>query len=650
MAPGIDRESTTYAAEGKYYNSDNVRFRSGNPEKIGGWVRVCDAQYVGICRTLWNWLDFKGDNYLGVGTNLKYYILSNGVYYDITPLRKTFTSPATDNCFATVAGSATVTVTIQGNGATDGDYVTFSDVQSVGGIPAASLNKEFQIKLVDGNVFTIVTDTVATSSTTGGFGWGNGAWNAGGWSGKKAGGGGTSIIAEFQVNTGQPVYTALSGWGAGAWGRGAWGSGTPVTTVGTQLGLWTNDNYGQDLALAQRNGAIYYWSNFLTLTHRAVALVDPATTQYPIDGPYVPWQTLQILTSAVQQFVVAMGANGYVPGTPHSDFDPMIVRWSDQADPFMWVPSIINQAGEYRLSHGSTIMMAQVTRQEILIWTDTALYSMQYLGTSYVWGFNILMDNISVMSPSAAITVNNATYWMGREKFYVYTGRVDSLPCTLKQYVYDDINTDQSFQVFAGLNPGFNEIWWYYCSKHSTTIDRYVVYNYVENLWFSGTMARTAWLFTGVRQHPIAADYNKRLLYHEVGCDDGSGSQLAPITAFIETADFDIEDGHNFGFVWRMLPDVSFNGSTVRNPSVTLQVKPRRNAGAPYGTADAPLVTSTQNYLPPNPPVYVIQEFTGQVYTRLRGRQMAFKINSDSLGVAWTLGATRLDLRPDGRR
>jgi hypothetical protein len=328
----------------------------------------------------------------------------------------------------------------------------------------------------------------------------------------------------------------------------------------------------------------------------------------------------------------------------------MMVRWSDQSNPYEWVPSITNQAGEFRLSHGSSIITAQVTRQEILVWTDTTLYSMQYLGTSYVWGFNVLMDNISIIGPNAAISVNNATYWMGREKFFVYTGRVDTLTCTLKQYVFDDINTDQSYQVFAGLNPGFNEVWWFYCSRDSFVIDRYVTYNYTENLWYAGSMARTAWIDTGIRQYPIAADYNNRLLYHEVTCDDCSGSEPVPIEAFIQSSDFDIEDGHNFGFIWRILPDISFNGSQVKNPYVTIEVQPRINSGTPYGIADAPVVASTQDYKPPAPSVYIVQEFTGQVYTRLRGRQLAMKVSSDSLGVAFTIGKCRLDVRQDGRR
>jgi len=324
----------------------------------------------------------------------------------------------------------------------------------------------------------------------------------------------------------------------------------------------------------------------------------------------------------------------------------MLVRWSDQDNPYQWVPQLTNQSGEYLLTNGSYIMGARATRQEILVWTDSALYSMQYLGAPYVWGFQILMDNISVMSPNCMITVNNVTYWMGLEKFYTYSGRVETLPCSLRQYIFDDINQDQAYQVFAGANEGFNEVWWFYCSKSSTVIDKYVIYNYLDKVWYYGTMGRTAWL--GVGSHPIAADYNNRLLNHEVGTDDVSTSKSMPIDAYVQSSDFDIGDGHNFGFVWRILPDVNFNGSNVNEPYVTMTVKPRQNSGTPYGGADNPVVQSYDNYSTRG--TYNIQQFDGQVYTRLRGRQMSFRIESNTLGVAWQLGTPRIDIRNDGRR
>jgi hypothetical protein len=327
----------------------------------------------------------------------------------------------------------------------------------------------------------------------------------------------------------------------------------------------------------------------------------------------------------------------------------MLVRWSDQENPYEWVPAITNQAGEFTLTHGSSIIGAIPTRQEILVWTDSALYSMQYLGAPYVWGFNILMDNISVMSPNSMVTVNNVTYWMGHDKFYVYSGRVETLPCTLRQFVYQDINQAQNFQVFAGSIEGYNEIWWFYCSANSNVIDRYVIYDYLDDVWAYGTMSRTAWLDSGLRTFPMGADtVNYRILYHENGVDDVSGLTPVPIVSYIQSSDFDIGDGYNFGFVWRILPDLTFNGSSANLPEVTMVVLPRVNSGTAYGAPNAPGVASTQNYTTQK--TYAVQQFTGQVYTRIRGRQMAYRIESTGLGVAWQMGYPRIDIRPDGRR
>jgi len=631
LTPGLNRESTNYGNEGGWYDGDKVRFRSGNPEKIGGWVRVSDNTYLGLARSLWNWIDLDGTNYLGVGTNLKYYIEKGSVYYDITPLRVIYVAPATTNCFATTKLLYTVVVTIVAHGAIQNDFVTFSGAVAVGGIAAATLNAEYQITYIDANSFSITSPTAATSSV--------------------AAGGGAGTAAAFQITTGLDVYSSGVGWGAGGWGRGGWGTGV-VNTIGMQLRLWSNDNYGQDLVFAPRGGAIYYWEDAGGVGRRAVTL-SAASTFYGYPGTYVPTATNQILASSIQRFVIAFGANPYVSGTPTSTFNPMLVRWSDQNNQYQWVPSITNQAGEFRLTHGSYIMAAQVTRQETLIWTDSALYSMQYLGPPYVYNFQVLMDNISMISPNSAITVNNVTYWMGIDKFYFYDGTVHTLPCTLWQYVYEDLNLDQSFQVFAGGNNGYNEIWWFYCSEDTSVIDRYVIFNYIDQVWYSGTMGRTTWLDSGIRAYPIAANYENRLLYHEAAVDDVSGLFPVPIPAYVQSSDFDIEDGQNFGFVWRILPDINFNGSSVNNPYVTMTVVPRENAGASYGTADAPTVTSADNFAlpyPPNSSVYVIQTFTGQVYTRLRGRQMSFRIDSDGLGVAWQLGRPRIDVKPDGKR
>ena len=630
MRPGLNREGTDYSNEGGYYDGDKVRFRSGYPEKIGGWSRLSNNSFLGVARAMWNWIDLDGqNNYLGVGTNLKYYIEKSGAYYDVTPIRVTYnhgSTPSTDNCFTTTNGSKVVLVTLAANGATANAFVTFSGVVGFAGIPSADFNQEFQITYLTGNTFTITVATAATSSTTGG---------------------GVVIVAAFQINPGLAVYVQGTGWGAGAWGRGTWGSASATTTIGSQLLLWSNDNFGQDLVIAQRGGKPYYWVDSSGVTVRAKALSDLSTTA-GFSGAYVPTKVNQILCSPIQRFIVALGANPYSPGDPATAFDPMLVRWSDQSNAYQWVPDIANQSGEFRLTNGSLIMAGRSTRQEILIWTDSAIYSMQYLGSPYVWGFQILMDNISVMSPNSMVTVNNVTYWMGREKFYMYSGRVETLPCALRQYIFDDINKDQSYQIHCGSNESFNEVWWFYCSGSSTTIDKYVIYNYLDRVWYYGSMARTAWLNTGTRRYPMAADYNNRILYHESNVDDASGLTPVAIDSYIQSSDFDIGDGHNFALVWRILPDVNFNGSNVDKPYVTMTVKPRQNSGTPYGAADSPGVTSSDNYSIKG--VYNIQQFTGQVYTRLRGRQMAFRIESNSLGVAWQLGTPRLDLRPDGRR
>ena len=440
------------------------------------------------------------------------------------------------------------------------------------------------------------------------------------------------------------VYSVLGPIGTTGWGNATTGAGVGVAQ---QLRLWTHDNFGQDLVFAVRGGPIYYWANNTSTFPRGVEL----TTDVPIVG------TNQVVVSDVSRFVIAMGCNSFGSTT----FDPMVVRWSDQENPNVWTPLATNQSGEQRLSNGSYIVQARKTRQEIVIWTDAAVYSMQYLGPPYVWGFQLLMDNISIISPNSAITVNNVSYWMGVDKFYMYSGRVETLPCALRQYVFEDINFDQRFQVVAGTNEGYNEVWWFYVSNDEVaaatsagrppSVDKYVIYNYLERIWYYGTLSRTFWLDSPLQTNPMAVfgDQNTgTILFHESGVDDNSTATTQPISAFVQSSDFDIGDGHNFGFVWRMLPDVNFNGSNVPNPKVTLTLLPRQNSGTNYGAADTPLVTSANNYAIARQ--YEVQQFTGQVYTRLRGRQMSFKIDSQDLGVTWQLGSPRLDIRNDGRR
>jgi hypothetical protein len=430
-----------------------------------------------------------------------------------------------------------------------------------------------------------------------------------------------------------------------------WGQAAPSGLgIGVQLRIWSQSNYGQNLIINPRGGGMYLWivNSNPTIFDRAVALNAAYTGDIT-----TPSLVNQILVSDASRFVITFGSND-PSGTLHTTtINPMLIRWSAQEDYSTWTPSTTNQAGDYLLSRGSQIVAAIQTRQEILVLTDAAIYSMQYLGPPYVWGFQILGDNISIAGPNAIATANNITYWMGTDKFYMYSGRVETLPSTLRQYVFQNINLAQSYQFFAGTNEGFSEIWWFYCSASSTTIDRYVIYNYVENTWVYGNMARTAWLDSALRNVPLANGYsssnlNGILINHETGVDDGTTNPPSPIDAYVESSDFDIGDGHNFGFVWRLIPDIDFDGSESNAPSVNFTVLPRTNPGANYGPSNDPAVTSTQNYAAQQ--TYAVQQFTQQVYVRIRGRQMAFKISSGDVGVQWQLGVPRIDVRPDGRR
>ncbi len=703
--PGVNREGTNYSNEGGFYQCDKIRFRSGYPEKIGGWQSVSNPNlytYKGVARSMWNWGTLAGANLNAIGTNQKLYVENGGYYNDITPWTGSAVSLA-NNPFSMTNGSKLVTVTASAHGASSGTWVTFAGASAAGGITISGAYEI--ITVVDGNTYTIINSTAATSTTTGG---------------------GASVTAHYQINAGGATYTQGVGWGAGAWSRGAWGSGTTVG-VGQQLRLWTLDNFGQDLLAAPRNGVIYYWAQDTSTYAPAVTLKSLASSAGYSSGTFVPTQTLQVFVSPTQRFVIAFGSNPYdsneaaVPTT----FDPMLVRWSDQENAYDWVPSATNQSGELRLSNGSTIITALHGRQENLIFTDTALFVMQYLGPPYVWGFNLIDSNLSIISPNAAITVSNVTYWMGIDKFYAYAGTVSPLPCTLRQFVFGNINQSQAFQIVCGSNEGFNEVWWHYPSANSQVNDSYVIYNYLEKLWYYGSLNRTAWLDSGLRSYPMAAfsvqnsylsvavtsttatsislvdsssypasgtvqidsevitytgnsgntltgctrgvsgttaathtQYTpvtnyvpNQVMYHEYGVDDGSLPTALPIEAYITSSDFDIGDGHNFGFVWRMLPDVTFNGSTVNDPQLTMRLKPRQNSGSAYMEPSVDAVVSADDFTPATGArYYTIETYTGQVYTRLRGRQIAFKISSSGLGVNWQLGVPRIDIRPDGRR
>jgi hypothetical protein len=846
--PGVNREGTTLSNEGGWFDCDKIRFRSGYPEKIGGWQRDTGSYYTtvptttlvsggtsnavpvtnsgaywGVAKALWNWINLTGYNLLAVGTNLKYYIQnsSGGAYNDVTPIRAL--TAAGEITFAATSGSATLIVTDAGNGVQIGDFVCFSGAVSLGGnITAAVLNQEYQVQTVTSNNTYTITATATAN-------------------GSDSGNGGSAVVGNYQLTTGNTTFTYGTGWGAGGYGgstgpsastalsgtlaaiaftsstaaltttsttvsvvstsgftatgsilietevisytgvtattftgctraasgtvaaahvtalgvsqyttgvtinctsasvfaasgviyigsegisysgktgtsftgctRAAngttpsahasadlisqfastatgWGSAA-TTGIGIQLRLWSQSNYGEDLVFNPRGGSMYYWANNASPNvYDRGQILKAGTAVATKSGSFTPDSTCPsianfVLVSDSSRFTFAFGCNDASGVLFPAAQDPMLVRWSDQNTLATWTPAISNQAGDVRLSHGSTIITAIQTRQEILVLTDSAIYSFQYLGAPYVWGNQILADNISIVSPNAVSVVNNVTYWMGADKFYMYSGRVETLPCALRQYIYGNINLNESFQIHCGTNEGYNEIWWFYPSitgtnpdggnaaytaaNPNTIIDRYVIYNHLERTWYYGTMngvgnstygtvrPRTAWLDSPLRAEPMAAigylsgGYtNGAVVYHETTVDNNETNTPTAIDSYVQSSDFDIGDGHNFGFVWRLIPDITFDGSTSAAPSTNFTVRPRQNPGANYGSSDNPFVNSAQSYA--STTTYNVQQFTQQVYVRIRGRQMAFKISSSDLGTQWQLGSPRIDVRPDGRR
>ena len=621
LRSGVNRENTRYTNEGGWFSCDKIRFRQGTPEKIGGWQQVTNDQFLGICRSLWAWTSLGGAKYVGLGTNLKYYIAlaGGGAYKDVTPIRDTVTLT---NPFSTTNGSPTVTVSDVAHGGVTGDFVTFSGATAVGGL---TLNGEYQITVTSVDAYTITASSNASST---------------------AGPGGGTVTAAYQINTGNAIQTVLSGWSAGGWGGGGWGVGSSSTTA---IRIWNHDNFGEDLLYGPKDGPLYYWDQTAGLTTRGVALTSLS------GASDVPTVQRLFCVSDTSRFVLAFGCNDYGSSTQ----DLMLIRWSDQESAVNWTPSATNQAGSLRLSHGSQIEAVAQVRQEFLVWTDTSIYSLQYLGPPVVWGSQLLSDNISIVSDRAWATAAGSTYWMGNGKFYVYDGRVQNLVCDLRQFVFSDFNTNQTQQVFASTNEQFNEIWWFYCTAGSTVVDSYVIYNYVEKAWYYGTLGRTAWIDTSVSNDvPMAADYNRRLIYHETGVDDNATSTTLPIEAYVTSSEFDIDDGYNFGFVWRVLPDVNFTGSTATNPTMNLTLLPLQNSGSGYTRGITPVasVTSDMSVAGDNSYPVVrsatvpVEQYTGQVNIRVRGRQMSIKASSDQLGVQWQMGSPRLDIRPDGRK
>ena len=627
--PGIDKENTRYTNKGRWWNMDKVRFRTGTPEKIGGWVKLSALTFLGTARYLWNWVTLGGENLLGLGTNLKMYLVRSATFYDITPVRLVLThstSPSTDNCFTTTYPTTPtiVTVTLAGHGAITGDFVTFSGAVGFNGIPAGALNAQFQLTYLTANTFTIVT-TAATSAGAGG---------------------GTGITATFQINTGPAYAVAGTGWGAVPYG----GTGSPPTGwgVGATSGgfagsfrQWSGANFGQDFICCPRGGGIYYWSAngligtvlsqpALTFQAAATALSIPYDTNTPIIGDFILVDDNEIL--------IIVGANPL----GQSYEDPMTIRWSDQGAPFTWTPDITNQAGDVRLTAGSYTVCAVKLRQENLVFTDSAVVSMQYIGPPLVYSFTTIATNLSIASSTCVAVAGTVAYWMGKGKFYIYNGSVAPLPCPMRKFIFDNINVQQYGQVYAGVNKQFNEVTWFYCSAASQTPDSYVTFNHVEDIWSYGTMQRSVWLDSGTQPSPIGAGLDNYLYYHEVGLDDGSAFPANPIDAYIESTDFEIGEGDQYSFISRIIPDVDFTGSTATVPSVTLTVKTVDNPGANVAQQQGNNIGQTAT-VPYN-------QFTSYAYIRLRGRQGLFRIESNQLGVQWQLGTPRLEIRADGQK
>ena len=618
--PGVNRERTRYTNEGGWFDCDKIRFRQGSPEKIGGWTRISDNTFDGKARSIRAWTTLGNIPLVGIGTHKKFYIEEGGAYYDVTPVRKTTRANESTINLARTDGSTTITVTDTGHGAEIGDFVTFAGFTTLGGgITAAVLNKEHEITgVTSANVYTFT----ATATSTGAA---NTDYTS------------SSQTAQYQENIGKEGQAALTGWGGGAWNETGttWGN-SGSTTFGIRL--WHQQNFGEDLVLGFDGGKLYTWDATNGTSTRGVLVSGLA------GASGVPTSHNNLVVSDVSRFVFCLGANPFGA----ADLDPLLIRWSDQESLVDWTPSATNQAGSLRLSQGSKIVTGANSRQSVLVWTDAALYSLQYVGAPIVWGANLVGENISIASKNAVAYANGIAYWMGTDKFYKYDGRTETLNCDLRRYVFNDFNEAQYEQVFAGTNESFNEIWWFYCATGSDVPNRYIIYNYAENVWYFGNLTRTAWVDSGARDHPLAATTSGKLVEHEQGLDDNETTTPAAITAFITSADFDLDDGDKLFLVNRIMPDVTFDGSTAVSPSVTLTLDPLTDSGSGIKStlSEGGNSSGTVTRSATSP----VEAFTSQLDVRVRGRQLNLKIQSSAVGVQWQLGSPRLDMRPDGRR
>ena len=695
--PGINRETTSYSNEGGWFDSDKVRFRMGFPEKIGGWVRQSIYNFLGTCRALHPWVTLSGDKLIGVGTSFKYYINEGWSYQDITPIRisssaVTFaagadtlngainnvaqdiilnsvtgfptggglikigteqinyagiTSSTLTGCVRGVNGTtaashsnsasvtcATLTVTdADGHGAVVDDFVTFSGAASLGGvITAAVLNQEYQVtRIINANIFQIEARSVATIqeiTTTSGlnptFVFANTSDSSNG---------GASAVGAYQINVGLDTSVLGSGWGAGVWGRGTWGSASDLTVPGDTMRIWSHDNFGEDLLINVRDGGIYYWDKSSGLNNRAVLLSGLANANR------TPTIANQILVSDKDRHIIAFGCD---PETDIGTQDPLLIRFSSQESLTDWAAETTNTAGDLRLGSGSKIILAVETRQQILVFTDVSLHAMQFLGPPFVFGINTVSENITTASPMCAVAVNDSVFWMGRNEFYVYSGAVERLPCTVRDYIFSDFNEDQIEKVSAATNSSFSEVWWFYPSASSEENDRYVVFNYAQQIWYYGVLNRTFWIDRGVDKTPLAASSDHYLYNHEVGFDDGSTVPASAITSRIESSQMSLGDGDQFAFLSRIIPDITFRNSTATTPAVTFTLGVRNFPGGQYLNTDASSIGKTSSV--------PVEQFTTEVRTRLRGRSFNLKIESTETEMGWRLGTPRVEVRPDGRR
>ncbi len=629
--PGFVKDATDYANEGGWFDGNKVRFRMGFVEKIGGWSKLSRKSFLGVCRRLISWTDLSGTRNIGVGTNLKYYVNQGGQYFDITPVRAT--TSAGDLTFSATDGSSTITVTDTAHGALASDFVIISGATGLGGnITADVLNQEYQIdSFIDADTYTITAreagTTIPAITVDGQLDPTPVTANA-----SDTGSGGTETVGTYLLNRTLDTTVLGVGWGAGTWSRGAWGSGAENPFVSSQIALWSHDLFGEDLLINQRGGGVYYWDRSDGTDTRAVALSDlPGASD-------VPAQVGQIMVSDQDRHVIAFGA---VP-QGGSEYDPMLIRFSDQESPADWTATATNTAGDLILGSGAEIVRAVETRQQTIVITNKAVYSMQYLGPPFTFGVTRLSENTSILAPTAATAIDDTVIWMGEEEFFIYDGTVKPLPCPVRDHVFETMDRDQPFKIACGTNTAFGEVWWFYPCSISSECDRYVVYNYQQNIWYTGTLGRNAWIDRARKQFPLAAGQDGYLYFHETGLDDGSTSPASPIHAYVESSPLDIGDGDDFTFMTRIIPDVDFRNSVSPDTNVDMAVKAYNYPGQGEIYLDDGKVTRTASQ--------PVDLYTGKLDVRLRGRAFSLRVESTDTGVAWRLGAPRVDVKPDGKR